>query len=49
MVVDDTFKTEMDRRNIPLNPLSGEKLQAMLTEISGYPESLFERTRQVVK
>jgi hypothetical protein len=29
--------------------MSGEKLQAMLTEIAAYPESLFERTRQVVK
>jgi tripartite-type tricarboxylate transporter receptor subunit TctC len=49
MVVDEAFKAEMDRRNIPLNPMSGEKLQAMLTEIAAYPESLFERTRQVVK
>ena len=49
MAADDTFKAEMERRAIPLNPLSGEKLQAMLAEISAYPESLFERTRQVVK
>lgn len=49
MVVDEAFKAEMDKRNIPLNPMSGEKLQAMLMEISAYPEALFERTRQVVK
>lgn len=49
MVIDASFKAEMDKRNIPLNPMSGEKLQAMLAEISAYPESLFERTRQVVK
>ena len=49
MAADETFKAEMERRSIPLNPLSGEKLQAMLAEISAYPEALFERTRQVVK
>jgi tripartite-type tricarboxylate transporter receptor subunit TctC len=49
MAADAAFKAEMDKRSIPLNPMTGEKLQAMLAEISAYPESLFERTRQVVK
>jgi hypothetical protein len=49
MTQDPAFRAEAERLNIPLNPLSGERLQAMVTELGAYPESLFERVRQIVK
>lgn len=49
MAQDSAFRAEAAKRNIPLNPLPGEKLQAMIAEVASYPESLFERARQVVR
>jgi len=49
MTEDPAFRSEAERLNIPLNPLSGERLQAMVAELGAYPESLLERVRQIVK
>ena len=49
MVNDPAFRAEAGQLNIPLNPLEGEKLQAMVAELGSYPESLFERVRNIVK
>lgn len=49
MTEDPAFKAEAQRLDIPLNPLAGDKLQAMVAELGTYPESLLERVRQIVK
>lgn len=49
MTEDPAFKAEAQRLDIPLNPLAGDKLQAMVAELGTYPESLLERIRQIVK
>lgn len=49
MTADPAFRGDAERLNIPLNPLSGEELQAMIAELGAYPEALFERVRRIVK
>ncbi|MGE5537035.1 MAG: Bug family tripartite tricarboxylate transporter substrate binding protein [Gemmatimonas sp.] len=49
MTEDAAFRAEAARIDIPLNPLPGDKLQAMIVELGGYPEALLERARRVVK
>jgi len=49
MTEDPVFRGEAERLSIPLNPLAGDKLQAMVAELGAYPESLFERVRRIVK
>jgi tripartite-type tricarboxylate transporter receptor subunit TctC len=49
MIKDAVFRGDAARLGIPLNPLSGDKLQAMVVELNSYPEELFGRVRQIVK
>jgi tripartite-type tricarboxylate transporter receptor subunit TctC len=49
MVEDPAFRADAERLNIPLNPLSGDKLQAMVVELGAYPEALLDRVREIVK
>jgi tripartite-type tricarboxylate transporter receptor subunit TctC len=49
MTRDEAFRAEAARIDIPLNPLAGDKLQAMVVELGEYPETLLERTRRAVK
>ena len=45
---DPALRDEADKRQININPMSGEQLQSLIGEVTGYPEALFERTRQLV-
>jgi len=49
MTGDEAFRAEAARIDIPLNPLAGDRLQAMIAELGEYPEALLERTRRAVK
>ena len=42
------FLAAAEKLRIDIDLLSGEELQAMIAEISSYPKSLFERTKQIV-
>jgi tripartite-type tricarboxylate transporter receptor subunit TctC len=45
---DPALLDEAAKRQINLNPMSGEQLQALITEVTSYPESLYDRTRELV-
>lgn len=45
---DPDFLAAAEKMKVDIDLLSGEELQAMVAEITGYPKSLFERTRQIV-
>jgi tripartite-type tricarboxylate transporter receptor subunit TctC len=49
MTDDPAFRAEAVRVDIPLNPLAGDRLQAMVAELGEYPEALLQRTRRVAK
>jgi tripartite-type tricarboxylate transporter receptor subunit TctC len=48
MAQDPAFKSAAEDLTIVVNPLPGEKLQAMIAELGQYPNELLERTRQLV-
>jgi hypothetical protein len=45
---DPALLEDAAKRQIHLNPMSGEQLQSLITEVTSYPESLYERTRELV-
>lgn len=45
---DPALRDEAQKRQINVNPMSGERLQALIGEVTSYPEALYERTRQLV-
>ena len=45
---DPALRDEAQKRQINLNPMSGERLQALIGEVTSYPDALYERTRQLV-
>jgi tripartite-type tricarboxylate transporter receptor subunit TctC len=45
---DPALREEALKRQINVNPMSGGQLQALIGEVTSYPESLYERTRQLV-
>jgi tripartite-type tricarboxylate transporter receptor subunit TctC len=45
---DPALRAEAEKRQININPMSGERLQALIGEVTSYPEALYERTRQLV-
>ena len=49
MTGDAAFRADAERLDIPLHPLAGEELQAMVAELGAYPEALFEHVRRIVK
>lgn len=49
MTRDAEFAAAARQQNIVVNPMSGAELQAMIAELTTYPESLLERTRALVK
>jgi tripartite-type tricarboxylate transporter receptor subunit TctC len=49
MTKNPAFRGDAARLSIPLNPLPGDKLQAMVVELNSYPEELFGRVRKIVK
>jgi len=48
MVEDPAFQAAAAQAEIMVNPMPGEKLQAMIAELGRYPNTLLERTRQLV-
>lgn len=49
MTSDAAFVADAAQQSIVLSPKSGVELQAMVSEISTYPEAVVERTRALVK
>jgi tripartite-type tricarboxylate transporter receptor subunit TctC len=45
---DPVLRAEAEKRQININPMSGEELQRLIGEVTSYPEALYERTRQLV-
>ncbi|MGE5538496.1 MAG: Bug family tripartite tricarboxylate transporter substrate binding protein [Gemmatimonas sp.] len=45
---DPALLDDAAKRQVNLNPMSGEQLQSLITEVTSYPESLYERTRALV-
>lgn len=45
---DPALRDEAVKRQININPMSGEQLQSLIDEVTSYPESLYDRTRQLV-
>jgi tripartite-type tricarboxylate transporter receptor subunit TctC len=45
---DPALRDDAAKRQINLNPMSGEQLQELIGEVTSYPESLYERTRELV-
>jgi tripartite-type tricarboxylate transporter receptor subunit TctC len=48
MTADAAFQAAAAQATIVLNPMPGERLQAMIAELGRYPNELLERTRQLV-
>ena len=47
-VNDRALREEADKRQININPMSGEQLQSLIGEVTAYPEALFDHARQLV-
>lgn len=45
---DPALREEAKKRQINIDPMSGEQLQSLIHDVTSYPESLYERTRQLV-
>jgi tripartite-type tricarboxylate transporter receptor subunit TctC len=49
MISDSTFISEALKRNIEIDPLSGEELQRLVSEMISLPPPIAERARSIVK
>jgi len=47
MVADPAFRASADRLETPIDPLSGEEMQQMITAISRYPPEVFQTAREL--
>jgi tripartite-type tricarboxylate transporter receptor subunit TctC len=45
---DPALREDAAKRQINLNPMSGQQLQTLIGEVTSYPDALYERTRELV-